>query len=102
MSCSKKDREEPSIWVKATVVSTSDINCRMPVLNFNEDSSKVRAFTGDHGFLSYVVKGLPTIFNIQGKAILVRIANLKPEEGFVCITLGPDLLAIKILDAQAR
>jgi hypothetical protein len=99
-SC-RKDANEQFIWVNATVVDTKDINCAMPVLNFNDDSVKVFAFTGNHD-LTYVAKGFPSQLNIQGKKVLVQIAILKPEESFPCFTLGPNWPAIKILDAKDR
>jgi hypothetical protein len=99
-SC-QKDTNEQSIWLKATVVNTKDINCSLPVLNFNDDSLKVRVLTGNHD-LTYVVKTLPSQLNIQGNKVLVQVANLKPGESFACLTFGPNWPAIKILDAKAR
>jgi hypothetical protein len=99
-SC-QKDANEQSIWLNATVVNTKDINCALPVLNFNDDPVRVRAFTGNDD-LTYVVKGLPSQLNIQGNKVLVQIAILKSEESFACLTFGPNLPAIKILNAKSR
>ncbi|HZI54685.1 MAG TPA: hypothetical protein VFD56_13310, partial [Chitinophagaceae bacterium] len=55
--CKKKADEEP-IWLNATVFNTNDINCRTAVLDFSDDSTKVRAFTANSGLI-YVVKGFP-------------------------------------------
>ena len=99
-SC-QKDANEQSTWLKATVVDTKDINCTLPVLNFNDDSVRVRLFTGNHD-LTYVVKGFPSQLNIQGNKVLVQVAILKSGESFACLTLGPSWPAIKILDAKGR
>lgn len=100
ISCQKDDAEQ-SIWLKATVVNTKDINCALPVINFNDDSVRVRAFTGTRD-LTYVAKGLPSQLNIQGKKVLVQIAILKSGESFPCLTLGPNWPAIKIVEAKDR
>jgi hypothetical protein len=99
-SC-QKDANEQSIWVNATVIDTKDINCALPVLNFNDDSVRVRAFTGNRD-LTHVAKEFPSQLNIQGKKVLVQIAILKSEESFACLTFGPNWPAIKILDAKGR
>jgi hypothetical protein len=100
ISC-QKDATRQSTWLKATVADTKDINCSTPVLNFNDDSVRVRLFTG-YRALTYVVKGFPSQLNIQGNKVLVQIGNLKSGESFACLTLGLNWPAIKILDAKGR
>ena len=99
-SC-EKEASEASIWVNATVANTKDINCGLPTLSFVEDSLKVRKFTGEQWEI-FVVKGLPPAFNEQNKKLRVQIAKLKPEESFVCLTLGPNYPQIKVLNAEPR
>ena len=98
--------DRPSIWVNATVFTTRDISCGTPVLNFYEDSIKVRAFMADTGisghFLNYVVREFPAAINIQGKKVLVQISRLKPGEFFICNHLGISWSALKVLDAKPR
>lgn len=89
------------MWVNAIVFNTNDINCGTPVLDFADDSTKVRGFTG-YFYLTYVVKGFPSELNIQGKKVLVQIAIPKSDEYFVCETVGPNWPELKVLTATAR
>jgi hypothetical protein len=100
VSCNKKVDEE-SISVNAIVFNTSDLNCGMPVLNFSDDSTKVRAFTGNSAF-TYVVYGFPSELNTTGKRVLVQIAILTPENYFPCLTFGPSWPALKVLTAKTK
>ena len=103
VGCNKKS-DEKSIWVNAIVFNTNDINCGMPVLDFSEDSTKVRAFTGNSvlNTLTYVVKGFPSELNAKDKKVLVQIAILRPENYFPCLTYGASWPALKVLTAKAR
>ena len=102
VSCQKNDDKEPSaILVKASVSSTHDLSCVLPVLNFSEDSAKVMAFTGRND-LVYVVKGLPENLNIYGKKLQVSISILKNEEEFPCLMIGISFVHLKVNYATGR
>ena len=100
-SCEKAQVEE-SAWLNAVVIDTNDINCGFPLLDFSEDSTKVRAITGEAYRLQFISTGLPMELSIEGNRIRVIITKLKPEESFPCLTLGPNYPAIKIANASAR
>jgi hypothetical protein len=100
INCKKKVDEE-SIGVNATVYNTKDMNCGKPVLDFSDDSTKVRAFTHNSG-LTYVVYGFPSELNAKGKGVFVQIAILKAENSFPCLTFGPNWPALKVLTAMAK
>lgn len=53
-------------YIKAIVVQTSDISCNLPVLDFSEDSIKIRNLTG-RGDLMFAVLQLTANLNIQNK-----------------------------------
>jgi hypothetical protein len=101
LSC-KKERHENSEWLKATIAYTGDMNCGLPVLNFTEDSTKVRALTGQQFSLLFIVNGLPSNLNVQGQKLNVLVRTPKPEEAVVCRTIGPDYPGLKILNALPR
>jgi hypothetical protein len=98
-SC-RKDNEASGL-LKAKVFELSDVSCSAPVLDFSEDSVKIRRFTGlPH--LKYVVVGLPSEHFIQGKNLYVSLRKLKPEEDFPCNTLGITYPHIKVVTAETR
>lgn len=100
IACKKENRED-SIWANAVVLHTQDINCGYPTLNFSEDSMMVRQFTGQPS-QTFVVRGLPSSLNEQNKKLRVQLVKQKPEESFMCLTLGPNYPAIKVVNAQSR
>jgi hypothetical protein len=100
-SCNK-ERHQTSEWLKATIAYTGDMNCCLPILNFAEDSVKVRAFTGQQYSLLIIAKGLTTNLNVQGQRLNILVTKLKPEDAFVCRTIGPDYPVLKILNALPR
>jgi hypothetical protein len=98
-SCKKED--EVSGLLKATVFELSDVSCSAPVLDFSEDSVKIRRFTGQPN-LRYVVVGLPSEHFIQDKKLYVSLRMLRPEEDFPCNTLGYSYPHIKVVTAERR
>jgi hypothetical protein len=98
-SCQKEDKESDPL--KATVYELSDISCSAPVLDFSEDSVKIRQFTGLPN-LRYVVVGLPSEHFILGKKLFVSLRLLRPEEDFPCNTLGLSYPHIKVVTADSR
>ena len=98
-SCNKASNE--TYYFKAKVVQTSDISCYLPLLNFSEDSSRIRSLTKRND-INYTVLNLPTNFNIQDKKLYVSVTILNPEEDFPCNTLGFSYPHLKILDVKDR
>ena len=98
-SCNKASNE--TYYFKAKVVQTSDVSCYLPVLNFSEDSSRIRSLTNRTN-IGYTVLNLPANFNIQDKKLYVSVTILNPEEEFPCNTLGIIYPRLKILDVKDR
>jgi hypothetical protein len=85
--------------LKATLVDTSNIDCGYPLLNFADDSNRIRSITKQTG-LYYVAKGLPDSFRIAGKRLLVDVSLLSSDNDFACTTLGisyPHILIVKAI-----
>jgi hypothetical protein len=99
-SCKKWGVQE-SVWVKGVVVDTNDVNCRAALVNFSEDTTLIRQFTGEAHF-SFISRGLPAELNIRGKKIIALIEKPKPEEAPPCLTYGPNYPEIKIVRAAVR
>ena len=88
-------------YLKAKVIQTSDISCGKPVLDFSEDSVRIRALTHLDD-LFYSVVNLPTSFVVQDKKLYVSMAKLKTEEEFVCTAVGFWFPHLKVLDVKNR
>ena len=88
-------------YLKAKVTQTSDISCGKPVLDFSEDSLRIRTWTNLNN-LAYSVINLPTNYIVQDQKLYVSIMVLKPEEEFACNTLGISLPHLKVTDAKMR
>jgi hypothetical protein len=99
LSCKKSNTE--TYFFKAKVVQANDISCNLPVLDFSEDSSRIRILTKRND-INYSVVKLPSNFNIQNKKLYLSIANLQSEEEFSCNTLGISYPHLKILDVRKR
>ncbi len=99
LSCKKNNTE--TYFFKAKVVQTSDVSCYLPVLDFSEDSLRIRTLTKRND-INYSVVRLPSSFNVQNKKLYVSVAALQPEEEFPCNTLGISYPHLKILDVSDR
>ncbi|MES1218784.1 MAG: hypothetical protein ABUT20_24985 [Bacteroidota bacterium] len=88
-------------YLKAKVIQTSDIACGKPVLDFSEDSLRIRTWTNLDN-LSYSVINLPASAFVQDKKLYVSINLLKPDEEFVCTAVGISYPHLKVLDAKSR
>jgi hypothetical protein len=88
-------------YLKAKVVQTNDIACGKPVLDFSEDSVRMRMITSLDNNI-YSVINLPAGLIIQDKKLYVSVTTLKPEEEFACNTLGIIFPHVKITDAKNR
>ncbi len=98
-SC-KKDNDRIA-YLKADVIQTSDISCYLPLLDFTEDSVRIRSLTSVNGIKFTVIK-LPKNFNILNKKLYVSVTALDPKEEFPCNTLGIPYPRLKILDVKER
>ncbi len=107
VSC-KKDSKEPICgcvlpyhiyYLKAKVVHTSDISCYLPVLDFSEDSLRIRNQTKLNN-LTFIVKNLPANLIVQDQKIYVSVESLLAGEQPVCNTLGIPLPPLKVVDAK--
>ncbi len=97
--CNKAKVE--TLYANARVAATHDVSCGLPLLDFSEDSARIRLFTG-HADLSYTVINLPDSFNVQDKKLYVDVALLRPAEEFPCNTLGIGYPHVKIVAAKVR
>lgn len=88
-------------YLKAKVVTSSDLTCNRPVLEFSEDSFRVRQISG-LADLTYVGHVLQTSLNVTGKKLYLSVAKMPANEEFACNTLGISYPHLKILDAKAR
>ena len=105
-ACYSKVADDLSKWnyntcLKATVTDTSNIDCGLPVLSFAEDSTAIRAVTGQQNLL-YVAKYLPAGLNSKGKRLCVTVVPLQPEEEFPCTAFGITYPHIKVVSAKER
>jgi hypothetical protein len=88
---------------KATVVQTHNLDCGKSVISFDpSDTAAVYQITGRQTSNFFVVKELSSSLNISGQKLWVTIDNLRPEEEFICLTMGPAYHHIKLLDAEIR
>lgn len=88
-------------YFKAKVSQISDISCYKPVLDFSEDSIRIRTITNLNN-LTYSVINLPSNYIIQDKNLYVSVTALKPEEEYTCNTLAITLPHLKVIDAKSR
>lgn len=88
-------------YLKSTVVQTSDISCSMPVLNFSEDSLRIRNLTNLNS-LNYTAANLLSGYTIQNQKLYVSVAVLPKDEEFPCNTLGIMFPRLKVIDAKPR
>ena len=85
----------------AVVWDTSDLDCGMPVLSFQEDPTVIRTITGRED-LMYVAKDLPQALNKKNSKLCVTVARLQPDEDFNCTMMGISYPHIKIVNAKKR
>jgi len=88
-------------YLKAKVVQTSDFCCYKPNLDFSEDSLRIHTLTNLNN-LVFTVAGLPDGYRVQDKKLYVLVTALKPEDAFICNTMGLPLPALKVTDAKER
>lgn len=88
-------------YFKARVIQTNDISCYKPVLDFSEDSLRIRDLTNSKD-LVYSVINLPEQYIIQGQALYVMVETLKEEEEFPCNALGLSRPHLDVKDAKER
>ncbi len=88
-------------YLKAKVIQTNDISCNMPVLDFSEDSLRIRSLTNTDN-LMYIASKLQSDYIIQNQKLYVSVVSLKPSEEFPCNTIGIVLPRLKIVDAKKR
>jgi hypothetical protein len=88
-------------YLKAKVIQTSDISCNMPVLDFSEDSLRIRSLTNLDNLI-YTISNLQSNYIIQNQKLYVSIVSLKPNEEFPCNTIGILLPRLKVVDAKKR
>lgn len=106
----KKDHREPVCdcitpyqvsYLKAKLAQTSDISCYLPVLDFSEDSLRIRSLTRLNN-LVFTVKYLPAGLIIQGQKIYAAVTDLPAGEVSPCNTLGIPYPQLKVVDAKPR
>lgn len=89
-------------YLKAKVVQVADICCGLRVLDFSEDSIRIR-MAMNRSDLVYSAINLPANFAVKDKKLYVSVAVLQPGEYPLCTTLCPDYLPLlKIVDAKSR
>jgi hypothetical protein len=88
-------------YLRARVVQTSDVSCGLPVLDFSEDSTRIRMTTNLDN-VDYAVIQLPPAATVLNKMLYVSVALLKPEEQFTCNALGINYPRVKIMDWKDR
>ncbi len=98
------DPVSPLDKIKATVIQTSTIDCKRPLIKIDAgDAVKVQQLldfpVGTH---SYIADQLPVGLLEENKTIWVSLADLPPSEDFACTTLGPSYHHIKIMHAWSR
>lgn len=87
--------------LKAKVIQTNDIACHLPVLDFTEDSVRIRNITSLNT-LEFSVINLPNEYIIKDKQLYVMVSLLKPEEEFACNTFGIVYPHVKVTDVKNR
>lgn len=100
-SCSKPVPTD-AIWLKARVLYTADKSCGMPILDFAEDSNRIRALRG-YSTLEYLSSNLPESLDVQDKPLYVYVDPRPVNPAFIC----PDVdsvhwLRIQLLDSKPR
>ena len=99
LSCSRESNEDH--YLMARVISTKDISCAVPLLDFSEDAARIKDYT-HQDYLTYGVVNLPATLNVQDKKLYVLIVNLPTDEEFACNTLGLAYPHLKIIAAKER
>jgi len=100
MGC-EKEQTQQVYYLKATVIQTSDISCSRPLLDFSEDSSRIRSLT-QSDVITFTVINLPTNYAVKNQKLYVNVTALQPSEEFPCNTLGLMYPRLKIVDAKPR
>jgi hypothetical protein len=100
-SCDKKGTDEKLMccglnYVKAVVIETSNIDCGKPVVDFSDDSVKIRSITGLPD-LKYTLDQLPAELNIADKKLLIAIRPLASQEEFACLAIGINYRHLKFI-----
>jgi hypothetical protein len=89
------------IYLKATVVETSDFTCYQPVVDFSEDSIRVFEISNVHK-LRYNIIRLPSSFNVLNKKLYISVSKLGPEDFYICNTAGIPFPGLHFVDAKDR
>lgn len=98
-ACNKKDPQTQ--YLKCKVLSTKDISCNIPILDFSDDSLAIKRLTGKQDIL-YVVKELSANLNEKDMQLYVTVRELKQEEAFPCLAIGVWYPSLMITDAKRR
>lgn len=88
-------------YIKAKVVAVKDLACAVPLLDFEEDSVKIRLATKESSLL-YGVTQLPDSLRIENMKLYVRVQKLAPQDEFVCNTFGIPYPHLRIIDVKER
>lgn len=88
-------------YLQAKVINIADISCHLPVLDFTEDSTRIRLISGRDD-LQFTVKQLPQEFNVLNKKLYVEATRPQPSEDFPCTAIGFSYPHLKITDAKNR
>ncbi len=103
--CNKRNEcdcaKTEDVYLKAKVLLTSDVSCGTPVLDFTEDSSRIRYLTNREAIQYSVIK-LPANLNIVNNKLYVLVTALNPAEEYACNTLGIVYPHLKVEYAKNR
>jgi len=97
-----KNKEKEDAFLKAKVVITKDLSCGVPVIDFSEDSVRIRQLTGIKD-LRFTAINLPTQFIVQDKKIGIMVSVPGPSEDYLCTAVGvwyPHLKTLAVKDRQ--
>ena len=93
-----KNNDDNGGYLKAKVVITKDLSCGFPVIDFSEDSVKIRRLTGVQR-LRYTAINLPADYIVQDKKLFITVAIPGPAEDYFCTAMGiwyPHLKTLKV------
>ncbi len=87
-------------YFKGVVVNTSVSGCNLPMIDFTEDSIRIKSLTGSDNFLC-IAKGMDPGYLTQGKKVYVNVKTLSVNEDFDC-PMSMDFPHIGISDTKPR
>jgi hypothetical protein len=87
-------------YFKGVVVNTSVSGCNLPIIDFTEDSIRIKSLTGTDNVYC-IAKGLDAGFMTQGKKVYVNVHKLSPDHDFAC-PMSADFSHIGIIDTKPR